>query len=339
MARKIRYKDKEEEPLYISYSEATETYIHEKMSDGYTERYIKLLHFNFNLFMREIAELEEDTNILNVDKELVYRWRSLQVERKLKPNTINGRLANIRALLNWCSENKLYGKIIYPNGDRVAKSIKDVVFKEERDKIYTEEDLVNLLRKPSMEESFMYWRTWALINYCFATGQRIGTARLVKLKDVDLERREVFLTPMKNGKVAIAPMSAELHKILKEYIELWLYDESEDTYLFPTNNSNRAATYNGLYHGLEYYCERRGIQKEGFHALRRNFAKGYIRNNGNPLVLQRLLNHSTLQMTNKYVKLYGEDLKEGYDLINPLDSLVRKKKIEKEETRKRKEKK
>ena len=36
---------------------------------------------------------------------------------------------------------------------------------------------------------------------------------------------------------------------------------------------------------------------------------------------------------------YGEDLKEGYDLINPLDSLVRKKKIEKEETRKRKEKK
>ena len=73
--------------------------------------------------------------------------------------------------------------------------------------------------------------------------------------------------------------------------------------------------------------------------LKEKVAKGYIRNNGNPLVLQRLLNHSTLQMTNKYVKLYGEDLKEGYDLINPLDSLVRKKKIEKEETRKRKEKK
>ena len=39
--------------------------------------------------------------------------------------------------------------------------------------------------------------------------------------------------------------------------------------------------------------------------------------------LQKLLGHSTLEMTRKYVKLYSEDIKDDFDKFNPLDTMKR----------------
>ena len=44
-------------------------------------------------------------------------------------------------------------------------------------------------------------------------------------------------------------------------------------------------------------------------------------NGGGAFQLQRLLGHSTLDMTRKYVNLYATDLQEEYDVLNPLDTL------------------
>ena len=38
--------------------------------------------------------------------------------------------------------------------------------------------------------------------------------------------------------------------------------------------------------------------------------------------LQKLLGHSTLDMTMHYVNLYGSDLSEDYDNLNPLNNLI-----------------
>ncbi len=36
--------------------------------------------------------------------------------------------------------------------------------------------------------------------------------------------------------------------------------------------------------------------------------------------LQKILGHSTLAMTRRYVKLFSEDIKEDYDKFSPLDT-------------------
>ena len=51
------------------------------------------------------------------------------------------------------------------------------------------------------------------------------------------------------------------------------------------------------------------------------FARGWIKNNGNTFALQKMLGHSTLDMTRKYVNLFNEDIKEDFDSYNPLDNL------------------
>jgi site-specific recombinase XerD len=42
------------------------------------------------------------------------------------------------------------------------------------------------------------------------------------------------------------------------------------------------------------------------------------------LALQKILGHSTLSMTQRYVRLYAEDLKEDYEDFSALDVIKKK---------------
>ena len=52
------------------------------------------------------------------------------------------------------------------------------------------------------------------------------------------------------------------------------------------------------------------------------YAKLYIQAGGDPFRLQKLLGHSDLSMTRKYVALYSDDLKANYDALNPLEQMT-----------------
>lgn len=76
---------------------------------------------------------------------------------------------------------------------------------------------------------------------------------------------------------------------------------------------------------IERYNRRRGVKKTGIHRFRHTFAKLYITEiGGNALKLQKLLGHSTLDMTKHYVNLYDSDIMQGYDQESPLELLKSK---------------
>ena len=56
--------------------------------------------------------------------------------------------------------------------------------------------------------------------------------------------------------------------------------------------------------------------------FRHTYAKLYIQAGGDPFRLQKLLGHSDLSMTRKYVALYADDLKANYDALNPLEQMM-----------------
>ena len=56
--------------------------------------------------------------------------------------------------------------------------------------------------------------------------------------------------------------------------------------------------------------------------FRHTYAKLLIKGGRDPFRLQKLLNHSDLTMTNHYVALYGEDLKENYYRLSPLEQMA-----------------
>ena len=78
-----------------------------------------------------------------------------------------------------------------------------------------------------------------------------------------------------------------------------------------------------IWHSVGKYMKSRGIKKTTVHGLRHTFALGWVRNNGNMFALQKILGHSTLDMTKKYVRLFAEDIKVDFELYNPLDTAKR----------------
>ena len=77
---------------------------------------------------------------------------------------------------------------------------------------------------------------------------------------------------------------------------------------------------NCLRNSIVRYNESRGVKKHGIHAFRHTFARLYlVECGGNALKLQKLLGHSTLDMTKKYVQIYETDLVSDFRKISPLD--------------------
>lgn len=73
---------------------------------------------------------------------------------------------------------------------------------------------------------------------------------------------------------------------------------------------------------ISKYNKQRGVEKTGVHLFRHYYAKNYIQNSGDCLKLQKLLGHTTLEMTKIYVELYGNDLQKDYNKFNTLDVLI-----------------
>jgi integrase/recombinase XerD len=187
-------------------------------------------------------------------------------------------------------------------------------------KIFTDEEIDLLLDKPKSRDSFTDWRTWTIISWVLATGNRAATICEVKMGDVDYKSKEIHLRHTKNKKAQTIPLSSSLEVCLKEYIRIWRKEAGAEEWLFP-NVGEEQLTTNALRHSFSRYCAARGVDKSNIHGLRHSFARAWIRNNGSTFQLQKILGHSTLEMTRRYVRLFSEDLKQDFDKFSPLDNI------------------
>lgn len=314
MAIKRKVKRNEEEMLVLL-DDAFENFIDEKDAlnkspatlKSYEESYIRFCNF---------FGLDEDTKAEEINQQMLYKFSNTLKHDGLSVSSINHYLRDLRAFFYWCMD-----------ADRqYIQSFKVVLLakQEEPPKLFTEAELELLLEKPrNSDKSFTTWRTWAIVNWVLGTGNRASTICNVKIGDIDFKRKEIELSHTKNKKAQIIPLSPSLHTVLKEYIKNFRYNAREDDYLF-SNIGDEKLTTNALRQSFTKYCNDRDVEHTSIHGLRHNFAKGWIMNNGNEFKLQKILGHSTLEMTRRYVRLFGEDLKEDFEKFNVLDNMKRK---------------
>lgn len=267
---------------------------------------------SFRYFMN-YCQFDEYTPLYQVNSELFRKWTIDMLDRDIKPTSINRYLRDCKVFLNWCLNNALiYNEI----------QIDAVKGQEEPIKCFSDDDLTLILQKPTNKTDFIEWRTWTIVNWVLATGNRAGTIIDVRIGDIDFKNREITLRHTKNKKAQIVPLSSRLAAIIKEYLYTWRHDCSCEDFLFP-NQANEQLTVEALAHSFTKYCKKRGSTKTSIHGLRHSFALNWIRNGGNQFKLQKILGHSTLDMTRRYVALAAVDLKEDYDKYSALDRLTK----------------
>lgn len=296
----------------LTLNEAFENFILEKEARNLSQATIHNYRQSYQQFF-VVSKFSEETATDEVNVNLIYKWINIMKLDGVKPTSINHYLRDVRAFLYWCMDEDR--KYIDP-----PFKIKAIEAQEEQLKMFTDEELADLLEKPRRNDTFVDWRTWAIVSWVLGTGNRAATICDVKITDVSFAKKEIMLGHTKNKKAQIIPLSSSLETVLKEYIRMWRKEAPADGWLFP-NVGEEKLTTNALRLSFGRYCKARGIDKSNIHGLRHNFAKGWVRNNGNMFALQKILGHSTLDMTRRYVKMFAEDIKEDYDSFSPLDTI------------------
>lgn len=273
-------------------------FLAEKETLGLSKRTLQNYESSYKKYVSEIGK--------TISKESIEKWIKSLIDKKMNPISINHYVTHLRVFAYWFM-NKGYCRPF------VVKKIKT---QEPQLKTLSDEEIVVLLEKPSLRCIFSIFRSWVIINFILGTGARVSTITNLKVEDVDFSNKEIRYTHLKNKQSAIVPMSQSLERILKTYLNTWDLGKG---YLFPSKHGVQL-TSSALEQSLRRYVVGRGIKYKGAHSFRHTFAKKYIVNGGNAFILQRLLTHSDLSMTKKYVRLFSSDLHKDYDSLCPLDS-------------------
>ena len=303
----------EGEDIIILFSEFVEA----KEAEGLSKATIKSYKKSFEKFVDFIGERHYTNDITN---KTIYAFiNDMEESGTVKTTSINHYLRDVRAYLYWLMEQELLDRFI----------IKEKKHQEERKETYTDEELEKLLKKPRRNDDFFVWRSWAIENWLYATGNRANSVLSITIDCLDFKHKRIIIPETKNKKIQEIPMSSTLMNVLKEYIRLWRTVDREgnivstDKPLF-SNAAGEPLTYNALRLSISKYNKERGVERTSIHAFRHTFALDVIRRTGDVFRLQKLLGHSTLEMTKHYVNLLSEDLQEGFDNFNPLDNFKRK---------------
>jgi len=104
---------------------------------------------------------------------------------------------------------------------------------------------------------------------------------------------------------------------LREYLRI--REGEPDDYLF-CDEYGKMLSANALRLAIERYNRKRGVAKTSLHMFRHTFARKYLIDcGGNAFTLQKLLGHSTLEMTKHYCAIFNADITKNFDSVSPLE--------------------
>jgi len=227
-------------------------------------------------------------------------------DAELAANSIKSYTRTLKSFFSWC------------NAEGITQLNIPLYKAEETVKeTYSDEELERLLQKPNIRKcNFAEYRNWVTVNLLLNNGCRAATIRSILIRDVDLANRVIYLRHTKNKRAQAIPLCEALCGILREYMRIRGGEDGD--YLFPNENGTQL-TENGLRCSIAKYNKRRGVQKTSIHLFRHTFARKYLVDcGGNAFTLQRLLGHSTLDMTKHYCAIFDADIAKNYDRFSPL---------------------
>ena len=257
-------------------------------------------HLDLSLPIQELTQ--DDVN------EMVVSMR----RSGLAHNSVSSYMRVFRTVIGWCY-NAGYTSLRLPN-------IKD---RETLKETYTDDELLRLLAKPKRDCDFTEYRNWVIVNLLMNSGCRAATVRNIRNADVSIPDRQLFFRHTKTGKIQVVPLCSSMCSILADYMAI--RGGADDDYLFP-NEFGQMMREDSFRSAIYRYNRKRGVQKTSLHLFRHTFARKFLVDcGGDAFTLQRLLGHSTLNMTKHYCSIYDADISKNFDRFSPLTQLTQSK--------------
>jgi len=295
-----RFRDTEFDPYLQSFRLDCEIRnLTQKTMDGYVERLAYLF-----------AHLSESGLCFDKATKRIIRSYILSLKDKVSDETINGRIRVYRRFFNHLISEELWEHPDPMAGIKLLKTekrIKPIVGPEDIQKI------IGRLRKATFEGN----RNLILLLLYWDGMLRKTEALKLKTSELDLPSRMVKVYG-KGRKERMVPLGNKTLRLLHRYIVKWR-SEYPGEHLICMRDGN-PVTDRHCHKIIQQMGQRAGLKLHP-HLLRHSAATWYIRQGGNPAVLQGILGHTSLLVTQQYLHLTAEDAVNSYAQFSPANGL------------------
>jgi integrase/recombinase XerD len=163
---------------------------------------------------------------------------------------------------------------------------------------------------------FYQRRLHLLVLFLLDTGCRITEALTLRVREIDMDNMLITLDG-KGRKQRIVPFSFVLRRAMHRFMSD--FNRKPDSLLFTTRDETPVGRMTAL-RGVKILCGQLGFDPPArtLHAFRHSFAVHYLRKGGSVFHLQKVLGHSTLEMTRRYANLMTEDLQAVHERVSLL---------------------
>lgn len=233
-------------------------------------------------------------------------------KRKLSAHTIASYVRSIRTFWAWLSKEGFISENPFAKV-KVPKAPRKVV------NTFTSDQITRLLKAIPIKKPKGY-RDYAIIITLYGTGMRIQELLDLRLSDLNLESGQIKVTG-KGARERYLYMSPTVYKVILRYLNRFRPKVHID-YLFVHDNGQPLSRYY-VAHRMQKYGREAGITgvRCSPHTLRHSFAVNYLRSGGDSFTLQKILGHSTLDMTRHYAEVANSDVERGMKTFSPIESL------------------
>jgi site-specific recombinase XerD len=292
-----------------SWEEVLEEFILVKKAEGRAWRTIDDYRSHIGRFFTRYPQAWEDE-----DKQRMCLLQYLN--RGVGATAYNLNIGYIKVFLDYCVECGIFqGNIATQFKKRRATS---------RIVNIPTEILKQLIDQPD-RKSYAGYRDYCLILLTLDCGIRPNEALTLLPKDVNLKGKEIHIRA-ENAKTRVArtlPISEHTAKALQKLIESRPNDWDDSTAPVFSSWSGQTMRVPSWRWRLVHYGMKLD-HKISPYDLRHSFALNFLRNGGNVFALQRIMGHSDLSMTKRYIALTEGDVRSQHATASPVNGFLKK---------------
>lgn len=229
----------------------------------------------------------------------------LKEEKHDDNSSVSRKLSSLRGLYKYLANEKIVKSNVFSLVNAPKKSKK-------LPRYFEYNELEELFLVPDTNTS-LGQRDLLLLEMLYATGVRVGELVNIKVKDIDLGRRNIIILG-KGNKERFVTYGEYCEDILKRYLNdgYILLNKNNLDYLFLNNNGGNL-TERGVRYILDELIKKTSINKKiSPHMIRHSFATHLLNEGCDLLTVQKLLGHESIKATQVYTHVTTDRLREVY---------------------------
>ena len=232
----------------------------------------------------------------------------------ISARTANNIIRNLRVFFNWTVKERIIS-------ESPANRVNYLIEPSESFEVFTDDDVRKLLDQPNVK-TYTGFRDYVMMLVLVDTGIRIGELTQLRIRNVDLKLRQITIPAevAKNRTLRVVPIGRKTRDELEKLIDYINVDSSDFLFLSQFGERFYSDSFAKL---LAKYGRRAGVidARCSPHTFRHYFAVKYLRSGGEAFSLMRILGHSDMTMTNRYVRYVIGDIQENHDKASPVENL------------------